>query len=234
MQPRLAVARIPIAPGDDAVIERVVDEVNTLYRVTTLSFALRVGRLIVDTFYGGDLEEWRKRGAKTMSFRRLARHPGIEVSPTVLYRAVAIYELAQRVGADGWQHISPTHMRLVLPLPAEHQGRLLGLADREQWSVARFRRELSAMKLERDRRGGRRSHGPLRKALDHLGTSVSLCAEALSTEGAQDLSPESARSALELLRELRRAAAALEQRVNRQMDGATTDPPPSWSAPASQ
>jgi hypothetical protein len=214
---------VHVEANEDAIIEAVVREVNALYRTTTLAFALRVGRLIISSFYGGDLEEWRRRGTKATSFRKLARHPGMAVSPSVLYRSVAIYEMSQRLGTEAWQHISTTHMRLVLPFRPEEQGRLLAMADRERWSVSRFRHELAAMPLGRTHRGGRPSHGCLRKALQHIHASVSLCTEALSDAG-HDLSPDSARDAQALLQRMQHVVAVLEQRVSPRIDAGTTEP----------
>src|SRR4051795_5318288 len=85
--------------GSD-VVDQVVSELNELQNRATLNLALRMGELIIRRFYGGDLASWRRHKAKEASFRRLALRcrSDLRVSPTSLYRAVALYELTTRLG----------------------------------------------------------------------------------------------------------------------------------------
>jgi hypothetical protein len=114
-----------VVDGDS--IEEVVVKLNAMYKAATL--ALAVGTLIIGTFYSGDLPAWRARGSKDCSFGKLARHPRLPMSPTALYRSVAIHELCERLGVREWKVISSTHLRRVLKLlpdpatSAAHHGR---------------------------------------------------------------------------------------------------------------
>src|SRR5689334_13773044 len=69
-------------------IDRLVLELNSICKTATLDFAIAVGRSIIAGCYGGDLESWRARGEKDASFRKLARHRLLPMSPAALYRSV--------------------------------------------------------------------------------------------------------------------------------------------------
>lgn len=97
------------------VINATVAEVNELARQTTLDLSLRLGNLIVDRFYGGDLGAWRRRGARDASFRRLAEHTELTVSASGIYRSVAVYELNERlIGVSRVKQLAVGHVRAVL------------------------------------------------------------------------------------------------------------------------
>jgi hypothetical protein len=123
-------------------IEHVVLKLNGICRAATYEFATAVGRLVIDEFYRGDPTKWRERGLKSVSFRKLSRHPRLPMSPAALYRCVAIYELCQRIGIKEWRHVSTSHMRLVLPLGAVEQKRLLLHAEADRWSVRQLTEEI--------------------------------------------------------------------------------------------
>jgi hypothetical protein len=82
----------------DTLIDEVVRGIAAAQEKHGLALAVEVGSLIVDTFYGGDIAVLRDRGPKEASLRRLAEHPDLPMSPAALYRTVAIYELAERLG----------------------------------------------------------------------------------------------------------------------------------------
>jgi hypothetical protein len=216
----------------EAEVERAVLELNGLCKATTFDFAIAVGRLVIERFYGGDLEAWRSRGAKTASFRMLARHPELPLSPSALYRAVAVYELSRRLPVDQWKHICTSHLRIVLPLPREDQARFLEMANAQLWRVGRLREEVARAEAAiggRGRsRGGRKKASGLRRTIRLLERCV---AESDSFVGVDDgefqPSPESAQGVVELMRRLQHACAKLETTAARFLPGAHTAPPPS-------
>ena len=100
LPPEPITAAICPPPATDDIVTSVVEELNDLQVTGTLDVALRMGKLIVDRFYGGDLTAWRHHRAKEASFRKLAARTreDLRVGATCLYRAVALYELTCRIG----------------------------------------------------------------------------------------------------------------------------------------
>src|SRR5579859_4921759 len=136
-------------PATDEEVERVVAQLHDLCRAATMDFALSVGKLIISNFFSGNLASWRDRDPKkNASLRRLAAHPDLPMSPAVLYRSIAIYELCERLGIRSWKHVSTTHIRLVLPLEPAEQARLLRLCEAHAWPVRRLDEEVAAISRE--------------------------------------------------------------------------------------
>jgi hypothetical protein len=185
-----------------------------MVRSATFEFAMSVGKLIINTFYGGSMTAWRDRGVKDCSFRRLARHPQLRMSPSALYRSVAIFELCQRLGIESWDHVSMSHVRLVLPLPVEHQARLLESAERNQWPTRRLQQEIATLAkpganpLTRKRRArlGEMIQA-LERCIDETNRFVGM------DDSSYDPSPDSVRRARELLQRLNHACVALERHL---------------------
>lgn len=200
----------------DAKVEHVVRQLNTICKTATFEFAVAVGKLIVDNFYSGDLEAWRRRGIKNVSFRRLAKHPDLPMSASALYRSTAIYEVCQRVGGNQWKHLSTSHVRLVLPLAPGHQARLLQRAEANGWPVQRLRDEIGALPPSAlVNRGGRKRPPRLRKALRTLQAALDESNSLLDANApVGDLSPDSARSLVQLLHRVQCACSELEERVS--------------------
>ncbi len=137
--------RAALAAPDDDAIDALVAELRGLHRAAALDFALRVGRLVLDRLYGGDLDAWRAHGIRDGSFRRLADRldpmgiPGL--SSSSLARAVAILELDARVGLAGRPQLVAAHAVAVLGLAPADQERLLGRAEAEDWTAAQLKVE---------------------------------------------------------------------------------------------
>lgn len=207
----------------NAKVERVVRQLNALCKTATFDFAMSVGKLIIDTFYSGDLAAWRDRGIKNVSFRRLAKHPDLPMSATALYRSTAIYEVCQRVGASEWRHLSTSHVRLVLPLPGAQQVSLLRRAEADAWPVQRLREEIEALPSSSRAvgRGGRPKRSALRKAVRTLQAFLEESTYLLGTATpVVDLSPEMARTVVKLLHSVQSACEELEHRVSGHLEPA--------------
>ena len=191
---------------------------NKLCKTTTFDFAIAVGALVIHGICGGSLDEWRRRGVKHTSFRKLSSHPNLPMSPGALYRSVAIYELCERLGVKSWKHVSTSHLRLVLPLGPEDQARLLDAAEKDAWSVRHLDDEVAAILLRAPDvargRGGRHR----RSRIGHVLRDLSQCLEQLNALGEVDLSeadgsPEEVRSMVELLGDVSVSANRLMERL---------------------
>lgn len=145
----------------DEVIASTVSEVNELARQATLELSVQLGKLVVERFYANDLGAWRARGTSDASFRKLSAHPDLVVSPSGLYRAVAVYELCERlVNVSGLKHLAVGHFRAVLGLADKHQEKLLTTASEKGWKVEKVEDEAAKIrKKEGDGRGRRPDPG---------------------------------------------------------------------------
>ena len=76
---------------------------------------------------------------------------------SVLYRSVALYELADRPGVSTWKHLGVSHVRAVLGLPTKEQERILSAAEEKAWTVDRIGQEVpkSRKELETGAKRGR-------------------------------------------------------------------------------
>ena len=142
----------PVVAEED--ISSAVHEINRLARQAPLDLALGIGKIVVDRFYGGRLTAWRSRGPKDASIRELAEHPELEISASGLYRSMAVYELADRIGVSVLKQVGATRSYSVLGLPEEKQTKLLTAAASENWSTEKLEKE--ARKARKRRKGGRR------------------------------------------------------------------------------
>jgi hypothetical protein len=214
-------------------VEDLVLRLNAICKTATLNFALSVGGLIVQSLYSGDLDRWRSRNPKKdRSLRKLARHPNLPMSPEALYRSVAIFEICQRLGISSWQHISTTHVRMVLPLLPDQQANLLEAAEKNKWSARRLDEEVASLR-QRDpstctNRGGQRRPSRLRIAIRRVEQVITIVDAILGPdqEASTEPSPESVRTAIEVMQLAAERCAALEGRLERHvLDPSTSSSP---------
>jgi hypothetical protein len=194
-----------------SVVARVVAELNALSKMATLEFALSTGELVLRRLYDGDVTRFRSRKVKdARALRRVAAHPDLAMSPSMLYGCVGIYEVCQRLGIRRWKHVSTSHIRLVLPLAYESQGLLLRDAEAQRWSVKRLEQEVVALRQIPRRRGGRPRHSPIVREVRALDRHV----RALATElaRAEYSSAEGPGNLLEAVRRVVDVCRECEQR----------------------
>jgi hypothetical protein len=215
----------------EATVLQAVKRLNLIGKAATFDFALQVGKCVVETVYLGDLKRYRRRDRnQERTLRSIATHPDLAMSSVALYRSVAIYELCERLGITSWEHVSTSHLRLVLPLKSDDQARLLQEAERNRWPVQRLDEEVAAlMKTDRPHRnrGGRRRSSSLRQAIRVVDRSLEQVMRVLdsSEDLAADASPESARAAVASLRRAVDMCTRLQNRLERTLPRATSDPP---------
>lgn len=189
----------PSEVGDETIAE-VARSIRALHDQHALRFAVEVGRLIIERFYGGDLSRAKSRAAKDVSLRKLAEQPDMPLSRSALHNAVRLYDLVQRLGGiETCAPLGPSHLRALLPLPEEEQARLAEAARDKGWTV----RELEA--AARDARAPKRAGGrpPLPgfvKSLHDLGRYADPAGALLADlDHAEKLDPQKARALLETI-----------------------------------
>jgi hypothetical protein len=83
-------------------------------------------------------------------------HADLLLSPSALWRAVAVYELCERFGGRSrWEHLTASHLKEVLSLDGPDQERLLNAAQTQGWSVSRLRAEVIQQRSKGERRARR-------------------------------------------------------------------------------
>lgn len=200
-------------------LDEVVHQLNGICRSSSLEFALRIGALIIQHFYGGKTEVWRDRGPKLHSFRRLAEHPELTLSAGALYRCVAIFEMCERLRAPArWQRLGASHLRAVVGIPAEKQEYLLTKANNERWSVQVLQAEAQGLRTGRNR-GGRRASSRLGKHIRALDRCLQDWGRSLDSMASSQ--PEELQRSLELLEKMKAAVEQLTWAVEAQRNRLT-------------
>jgi hypothetical protein len=189
-------------------LNQIVLQIGRLVTMAGLDAALRVGALIVHHFYDGDTNAWRVRGHKTASFRRIAEHPGLPMSPGALYRCVAVFELCDRLHAPSrWRNLGASHLRAVLGLDAATQERLLSTANSERWTVRTLQAKVLNGRVPRLERGGRRPQSPGTKIANRIRKCLEEHREAVDQFEEHDI--EELCNAVDVLDEARQWLAAI-------------------------
>jgi hypothetical protein len=209
---------------EDDAVERVVSHLKRVCRNTSLEFALHVGGVIIHYFYGGNTETWRARGPKATSFRRLAEHPELPMSPGALYRCVALFELCDRLDAPSrWRNLGASHLRTVLGLPSELQVQILTLANNDRWTVEALDSEVRKHKNLRRPRGGRKTQPVLVDGLSKLQQCIDKCCVGLECQN--DYEPQHLQTSARAIAEAQEALDRLAELISRRMR-ASRQPPP--------
>jgi hypothetical protein len=207
------------------VVRRTVLQLNALSRNTTLAFTLAVGDLVVKELYAGDVCRLRSRERKNhVALRKVASDPDLAMSPSALYRSIAIYEICQRVGGQPWRHVSTTHVRLVLSVAPEEQERLLRDAEANRWGVRELERRVAGLAASRPAtagRGGRKRRTRLRAMIACLRkvTDELMGAHVIGDTVLADALAEDLRDGIEILKLVRNASAELLERLERVTTG---------------
>ena len=137
-------------------IDEVVAEINSQVRLAPLELAMKIGKLLIDKFYSGNFDAWRKKGIKDNSFRKLSEREDLEISPAALYRSVSVYEMFERIGGvSTLKHLKASHYYAVLGLTDKQQKRLLKRAESQTWPVRKIESEAKKVRKKRGK-GGRK------------------------------------------------------------------------------
>jgi hypothetical protein len=127
-------------------IDALVRQLRELYVGAGVQLSIDIGRLIIERLFGGDLERWRARGRKDVSFRKLEKHPDLPFHASTLSRAVSVYMLEQRRNdLTSFRHVTPSHLQEIAMLGDGEQDRLLEKVESEKWSMRRLRQEVAGM-----------------------------------------------------------------------------------------
>ena len=88
---RVGLPHLPGCQAEDAgQVDRAVRHINATYHRRKLGLALDLGEYLLDTFFGGSSEAFKRYGDSHVSYRSLARHPDLRVSHSFLYVCVMV------------------------------------------------------------------------------------------------------------------------------------------------
>jgi hypothetical protein len=187
----------------DAELSQLVGELNQLGDLNELQRKLRIGQLVFERVYGGELDALERRGQNHSSFRRLARRADLAVSVATVFRATKLYIVAQHMDVDRVQRLRVGHFYAVSGLPLPEQVALLDEAEQRGTEVAELRRLVAKRRIQdREPRPGRNPLQPAIFRLRHLGRSVRACVSELGEHPSfSTLDPDERREAERILLE---------------------------------
>lgn len=195
-------------------IDVLVQEIGGLEELSLPEDSVRLGKLVVDRMYGGEISEWRRRDGVNVSFRTLTGRQDLKLSAVTLYRAVGLYELTLRIGElSQWPSLGAAHLRAVMGMGDQDQRALLNAAQAQGWSVRRMEAECSQLRPDR-RRGRRRLPGFVKvvRQIDRVATN-----QLLDTSRVEELEPVELQAlydvVLRLKQQLEQVEAKLRPRV---------------------
>lgn len=133
--------------ADDELIDRAVEELNRLHRESSLRLARRIGEYLLRTFFGGDLERFRRCSVSHVSFRRLASRDDLDFSASFLCTSVAVVEQCRQLPAAIAEQLPLSHHRLLIPVKdLELKTKLAHLAAREGLSKRQLGQKVRALR----------------------------------------------------------------------------------------
>ena len=194
------------AEYDESLLCEAVKTLNVLYEARGLEAALRVGEYVLKSFFGGDVEHFRSRGRRHMTFRCLAGREDLSLSYSFIWYAVGVLEQMEQLPREIAEALPLSHHRLLLPVREPRQK--LKLA-REAFNQNLSKRELEDL-IRRSRqkqprkhtRGGRPPLPDFVKGLRRVTKAVELATrQPVTAETFTTYAPEDAKAMLASLYE---------------------------------
>jgi hypothetical protein len=132
---RTAEVAVSLAVDDDAV-DAAVKEINKAYITGNLATARMIGGIIVERFFGGDLQSFHAGHRKNLTYRQLAKHPNLAPSTSSLWYSVAVYEHFRELDEAVAGALSLAHHRLLAHVEADTRTALATRVIAEGLTVA--------------------------------------------------------------------------------------------------
>src|SRR3954462_4806205 len=96
-------------------LDTVVVGLRELCRSAAVDLSFQIGKAIIDSLFGGSIEQWKADGVKHVHYRELAKRPDLPLSASALCRSVGIYALCRDLdGYRQWRHVGAGHVQEVL------------------------------------------------------------------------------------------------------------------------
>jgi len=114
----LAVELPGAASIEVSLLDQAVEKINNVYRTNALETARGVAECIIDVFFDGKVENFRKRNGTHLSFKELAKREDLQVSYQFVWNACAVVEQLRAFPDE-----------IALALPMSHHKLLLTVKD---------------------------------------------------------------------------------------------------------
>ena len=156
----------------DGQLQGIAAELRGITNGSSWSRTLATGKLVLERFFGGNVEEWRThRRQKEASIRRLAQRADCPLGKSALSEAVSLY-VAKKDLPKSVDELTPSHVAIALRVPPAERLLLIERAVDEAWSVREMRNQASLFKRRAGERRGRPRFSQARAALSHLKASL--------------------------------------------------------------
>lgn len=200
---------------DAALISDAVARINGFWAAQGLETARAIGQYLIDTFFGGRLQNFHRRDGKHVSFRALADREDLRPSYSWLRNAVAVVEQWDLLPEDIRGAIPFTHQKLLLSLKdTEVKVKLAREVVEKTMGKETLAKKVQKLREKEGSKAGRpalpvfvKGLGKLRKAIAEA-TSEAVTAEAFAT-----YSPKLARRLVEDVGDELKALQELFDRV---------------------
>ena len=137
---------------DEGLLREAVDRVNQLVTRRGLRGVVRLGRFLLETFFGGEVGRFRAEGETDPSWRALVSDPRIVVAHSTLWAAVRTVGQLEELGPVG-RKLSPTHHRRLFAVDDLPVKRLLARRSvAEGWSSRQLEAAIAAERGQAVRR----------------------------------------------------------------------------------
>jgi hypothetical protein len=207
------------AAADEPDIDALVEDLRGVCDAAGTMLMVKVGKLVLERIYGGDIERWHSHGRKNASFRKLARHPRLPFSRANLSRAVGIYVLSlRRPEVLGLHGIGPCHLREIVGLDAAAQDALLALTVEHEWSVCHLHDEVCQLKKDAAKGESVSIRLAFAGLLQTWHADVEASGFLQDIERLDDLEPNEATELLETAKHLAQQLETLIQQLARRVD----------------
>jgi hypothetical protein len=152
-------------PGETTVrrdlIDSAVRELNRIYVSKGLEAARGIGEYVLRTFFDGKTQNFRNRGRKHVSFRKLAERDDLRMSYGFVWKCVAFVDQLKVLPNDLANALPVTHHTLLLPVHDEKtKVTLARKAVRESLTKRELAVEVRRIRKQKSNGGTRRGRPP--------------------------------------------------------------------------
>ncbi len=102
-----------LTPTERRLVDKVVDELNEVEALGNLETARRIGKIIVERFFGGDVGAFNTGHKKTATYRALSERDDLGPSYSSLWYAVAVHEHFLKIDEKVASALSLAHHRVL-------------------------------------------------------------------------------------------------------------------------
>ena len=124
---------------DEKLLSKAVSELNAIYVSKGMETAKTIGSYVINTFFEGDINNFRKKNKKHVTFRALARRNDLAFAFNTIWYSVAVLEQFSHLPKNLADSLSLAHHKLLLPIEdIDTKIRLAQKAVNEKLSTRKF------------------------------------------------------------------------------------------------